>query len=83
MPALIGGCALDVGRAPDQMPSMALARHPRVLATPHIGGLTPQAIEHQALETVRQVSDIVHGRVPQGAVNAASASRLRALIGRS
>ena len=36
----LGGCALDVGRAPDQMPSPALARHPRVIATPHIGGLT-------------------------------------------
>ncbi len=80
---VIAGCALDVGRAPDQMPSPALARHPHVIATPHIGGLTPQAIEHQAMETVRQVSDIVHGRVPQGAVNAASASRLRAFIGRS
>jgi D-3-phosphoglycerate dehydrogenase len=78
----IAGCALDVGRAPDQMPSPALARHPRVIATPHIGGLTPEAIEHQALETVRQVSDIVHGRVPQGAVNAAHAGRLRAFAGR-
>jgi D-3-phosphoglycerate dehydrogenase len=80
---VIAGCALDVGRAPDQMPSPALACHPRVIATPHIAGLTPAAIEHQAMETVRQVSDIVHGRVPQGAVNAASASRLQAFNGRS
>jgi D-3-phosphoglycerate dehydrogenase len=80
---VIAGCALDVGRAPDQMPSPALARHPRVIATPHIGGLTPEAIEHQALETVRQVGDIVHGRVPQGAVNAAHASRWRAFVGRT
>ena len=29
----LGGCALDVGRAPDQMPSPALARHPLVIAT--------------------------------------------------
>ena len=34
----LGGCALDVGRAPDQMPSPALAAHPRVIATPHIAG---------------------------------------------
>jgi D-3-phosphoglycerate dehydrogenase len=27
-----GACALDVGRAVDQMPSPALARHPRVVA---------------------------------------------------
>jgi D-3-phosphoglycerate dehydrogenase / 2-oxoglutarate reductase len=77
----IAGCALDVGRAPDQMPSLALARHPRVIATPHIGGLTPPAIAHQALETARQVADIVTGRVPPGAVNAGQASRLRERFG--
>lgn len=76
----LGGCALDVGRAPDQMPSPALARHPRVIATPHIGGLTPAAIEHQALETVGQVRDILAGRLPaKGAVNPAHASRLARL----
>ena len=74
----LGGCALDVGRAPDQMPSPALARHPKVIATPHIGGLTPPAIEHQALETVRQVALIVQGLVPVGAVNGPHASRLAA-----
>ena len=52
----LAGCALDVGRAPDQMPSPALAAHPRVIATPHIGGLTPPAVEHQALETVAQLA---------------------------
>jgi D-3-phosphoglycerate dehydrogenase / 2-oxoglutarate reductase len=74
----IAGCALDVGRAPDQMPSPALARHPRVIATPHIGGLTPPAIEHQSMETVRQVADILRGNFPAGAVNAPHANRLRA-----
>ena len=64
------------------MPSLALARHPRVVATPHIGGLTPQAIEHQALETVAQVAEIVQGRIPAGAVNAAHASRFAAFAAR-
>ena len=73
---LIAGCALDVGRAPDQMPSPALSRHALVVATPHVGGLTPQAIEHQSLETVAQVAEILQGRAPKGAVNAASATRL-------
>ncbi len=72
----IAAAALDVGRAPDQMPSPALARHPRVIATPHIGGLTPPAIEHQSMETVRQVQEILQGRAPIGAVNAAQAGRL-------
>ena len=78
----ITGCALDVGRANDQMPSPALARHPLVVATPHIGGLTLPAIEHQALETVQQVSAIVQGQVPQGAVNAAHAARWQAWLQR-
>jgi D-3-phosphoglycerate dehydrogenase len=74
----IAGCALDVGRAPDQMPSLALARHPRVRATPHVGGLTPPAIGHQSLETAAQVAAIVQGRIPPGAVNPAHAQRLLA-----
>ena len=75
----VAGCAMDVGRAPDQMPTPALARHPKVIATPHIGGLTPQAIEHQSLETVAQVGEILQGRAPKGAVNAERASRLARL----
>jgi len=75
----LAGCALDVGRAPDQMPSPALARHPRVIATPHIGGLTPPAVEHQALETVTQLAELLRGDMPKGAVNAAHATRLAAL----
>ena len=66
----LAGCALDVGRAPDQMPTPRLAALAGVIATPHIGGLTPQAIEHQSLETGAQAAEIVKGRVPKGAVNA-------------
>ena len=71
----VAGAALDVGCAADQMPSPELARHPRVIATPHVGGLTPQAIAHQALETVVQTRDILQGRLPHGAVNPAQATR--------
>jgi D-3-phosphoglycerate dehydrogenase / 2-oxoglutarate reductase len=73
----LGGAALDVGRAPDQMPAPALARHPCVIAAPHIGGLTLAAIEHQALETVAQLSRLLAGEMPRGAVNAADARRWR------
>jgi D-3-phosphoglycerate dehydrogenase len=66
----IAGAAMDVGRALDQMPTPELARLPNVIATPHIGGLTPPAIESQSLETVRQVGAIIKGEVPIGAVNA-------------
>ena len=71
----LAGCALDVGRAPDQMPSPALAMHRKAIATPHIGGLTLPAIEHQAMETVAQLADILQGKVPAGAVNATHATR--------
>jgi len=72
------GCALDVGRAADQMPSAELAAHPKVIATPHIGGLTPPAAEHQALETVAQLAALLRGEMPAGAVNEAQATRLAA-----
>ncbi|GKQ54910.1 NAD(P)-dependent oxidoreductase [Bradyrhizobium sp. Ce-3] len=65
----IAGAALDVGRAPDQMPTPELAELGNVIATPHVGGLTPQAIEHQSSETVRQVAKIIAGEIPLGAVN--------------
>jgi D-3-phosphoglycerate dehydrogenase len=77
----LAGCAIDVGRAPDQMPSPAIACHPKVIATPHLGGLTPEAIEHQSLETVAQVAEIIQGRAPKGAVNAQHWTR-RELLGR-
>jgi D-3-phosphoglycerate dehydrogenase len=66
----IAGAAMDVGRARDQMPTPDLARLSNVIATPHIGGLTPPAIESQSLETVQQVEAIIAGKAPNGAVNA-------------
>jgi D-3-phosphoglycerate dehydrogenase len=66
----LGGCALDVGRAPDQMPTPRLAARADVIATPHTAGLTLPAIEHQSLETVAQAAAIIEGRAPHGAVNA-------------
>ncbi len=75
----IAGAAMDVGRAPDQQPSLHLARRTDVIATPHTAGLTPDAIEHQAFDTVRQVADIVAGKVPPEAVNAERATRFTRL----
>ena len=72
---VIAGAALDVGRAPDQMPTLGLAQLPNVIAAPHVGGLTPPAIEAQALDTVEQVRELVAGKIPHGAVNADHWSR--------
>ena len=71
----LAGCAMDVGRAPDQMPTPRLAARADVIATPHAAGLTLPAIEHQSLETVAQSAEIVQGRAPKGAVNAKHWSR--------
>ena len=59
------------------MPSMSLAQHPRVVASHHIGGLTPAAIEHQSLETVAQVKALLQGQIPVGVVNADHGTRWR------
>ncbi|MFM9882332.1 MAG: NAD(P)-dependent oxidoreductase [Burkholderiales bacterium] len=75
----IAGCAIDVGRAPDQMPTPAIAARADVIATPHTAGLTLPAIEHQSMETVAQAAEILKGRVPKGAVNAEQWTRNRSL----
>jgi D-3-phosphoglycerate dehydrogenase len=75
----IAGAAMDVGRAFDQKPSLKLASRADVIATPHTAGLTPDAIEHQAFDTVRQVGDLVAGRIPPEAVNRQNATRLTRL----
>ncbi len=76
---LIAGAAMDVGRAFDQKPSLNLASRADVIATPHTAGLTPNSIEHQAFDTVRQVGELLAGRIPKEAVNAAKATRLTRL----
>ena len=71
----IAGAAMDVGRAPDQMPSPdagAPAQRHRHAAYRR---LTPPASESQAFDTVRQVEALVPGKVPPGAVNLESWTR--------
>jgi D-3-phosphoglycerate dehydrogenase len=77
----LAGCAMDVGRAPDQMPTPRLAAREDVLATPHTAGLTQPAIEHQSMETAAQAAEIVQGRAPKGAVNAQHWTR-KTLLGK-
>jgi D-3-phosphoglycerate dehydrogenase len=66
----LAGCAMDVGRAPDQMPTPRLTARKDVIATPHTAGLTLPSIEHQSMQTVAQAAEIVRGIAPKGAVNA-------------
>ena len=73
----LGGLGLDVGRASDQRPSPELASMPGVVATPHLGGLTPQNADAQAASSVEQVAAIIAGEIPPRSLNADDASRLR------
>jgi D-3-phosphoglycerate dehydrogenase / 2-oxoglutarate reductase len=72
----LGGLAMDVGRAPDQRPSAALASRPGVVATPHLGGLTPENADAQARSSVEQVRAILAGNIPPRTVNPGHVSRL-------
>lgn len=74
----LGGLGMDVGLAPDQRPSPALASRPGVVATPHLGGLTPENADAQARSSVEQIADIVAGRMPPRIANAEHATRLQA-----
>ena len=74
----LGGLAMDVGREPDQRPSRDLASRPGVVATPHLGGLTPENADAQAHSSVEQVQAMLHGDIPPRSVNADEAHRLRA-----
>ncbi|MEM9131252.1 MAG: NAD(P)-dependent oxidoreductase [Actinomycetota bacterium] len=74
----LGGLAMDVGMAPDQRPSPALVARPGVVATPHLGGLTPENADAQARSSVEQVAAMAAGEMPPRSVNAEHATRLRA-----
>ncbi|MDX2380348.1 MAG: NAD(P)-dependent oxidoreductase [Acidimicrobiia bacterium] len=73
----LGGLGLDVGQAPDQRPSPKLAAMPGVVATPHLGGLTPENADAQAASSVEQVAAMIAGEIPPRALNAEHAARLR------
>ena len=79
----IARAAMDVGSAHDQRPPSRLAARDDVIATPHIGGQTPQASEGQAMHVASQVLRIAKNEIPDNAVNADAATRLHARISSS
>ncbi|MBV8727332.1 MAG: ACT domain-containing protein, partial [Candidatus Eremiobacteraeota bacterium] len=69
----IAGAALDVFAEEPPSPGSTSARlesHPRVLATPHLGGSTQEAFERVAIELARDIVNVLGGRPAEGAVNA-------------
>lgn len=61
--------ACDVGTAPDQRPDPTLAARPDVVATPHLGGLTPENADAQARSSVEQIAAMLRGEEPPRLAN--------------
>ena len=74
----LSGVGLDVGQAADQRPSPLLAGRPDVVATPHLGGLTPENADAQAASSVDQIEAMIAGEMPPRSVNPDDATRLLA-----
>ncbi|KAF2398891.1 phosphoglycerate dehydrogenase [Trichodelitschia bisporula] len=69
----IGGAGLDVfASEPPQPDSVTeqLIRHPKVVATPHLGASTVEAQENVSIDVCEQVISILAGNLPRSAVNA-------------
>lgn len=69
----IAGAGLDVFTSEPPAPDSAaqkLTRHPRVVATPHLGASTVEAQENVSLDVCTQVLTILSGGLPTSAVNA-------------
>jgi D-3-phosphoglycerate dehydrogenase len=75
----IAGAGLDVGMGQDEQPNPAIAAMPNVIAVPHVAGLTREATDHQAFETVEQIRALIEGKIPPLAVNPHAARRLERL----
>ncbi|KAK7409011.1 hypothetical protein QQX98_008830 [Neonectria punicea] len=69
----IAGAGIDVWSSePPQEDSAAakLSRHPKVVATPHLGASTVEAQENVSMDVCKQVLEILRGGLPTSAVNA-------------
>ena len=78
----VGAAGLDVHAVEPADPGSALLRHPRVLATPHVGGLTHVMFRRTATAFAGNLLRWSAGEPPLWAVNSPPAPRSRRLFGR-
>jgi phosphoglycerate dehydrogenase-like enzyme len=71
----VGGAALDVHAVEPADPDSPLLRHPRVVATPHLGGLTHVMFERTAVLLAENVLRWAAGERPLWAANSPATSR--------
>jgi phosphoglycerate dehydrogenase-like enzyme len=71
----VGGAGLDVHAVEPADPASPLLRHPRVLATPHVGGLTYEMFRRTASLFARNVQRWAAGEPPLWAANAPATRR--------
>jgi phosphoglycerate dehydrogenase-like enzyme len=65
----LGGAGLDVHSREPADPSSALLRHPLVLATPHVGGLTGLMFRRTGQLFAANLQRWAQGETPRWAVN--------------
>ncbi len=66
----VGGAGLDVHATEPADPDSALLRHPAVIATPHVGGLTAVMFHRTAAVLAANLRRWADGAAPRWAVNA-------------
>ena len=65
----LAGAALDVFAQEPLAPGHPLRRTPNTLLTPHVSGITAEAMSNVSRQVARGVIDVLEGRTPGGLVN--------------
>lgn len=65
----LGGAALDVFEYEPLVPDHPLLTAPNTLLTPHVSGITVDAMNNASRRIARGVIDVLDGRTPEGLVN--------------
>lgn len=68
----LGGAAIDVYPEEPVSPDNPLPRHPKIVATPHLGASTVEAQANVAVQIVKEILAVLEDQPPQFAVNAPS-----------